>query len=64
MGEWYYPNGSAVSANSARDALYVSREQGSVNLNYRSGAETTSGIYCCVVPTSQGTLHRCAVIGK
>ena len=39
VGEWYYPNGSVISADSARDRLYVMREQMSVSLNHRSGSE-------------------------
>ena len=62
VGDWYYPNGMAVSADSAR-GLYVMREQKRVSLNYRSGS-VPAGLYCCVVPTSQGTLHYCIVIGE
>ena len=62
MGEWYYPNGTVISADSAR-GLYVIREQKSVSLNYRSGA-VPAGLYCCVVPTSQGTQVSCAIFGE
>ena len=66
MGEWYYPNGSVISADSAREGLYVTREQMSVSLNHRSGSEqtVTAGLYCCVVPISEGTLYSCIVLGK
>ena len=67
LGVWHYPNGSVVSADSGRDGqLYVSREQMSVSLNYRSGAArtVTAGLYCCDIPTSQGILHKCVVIGE
>ena len=62
MGEWYYPNGSVISADSAR-GMYVIRKQKSVSLNYRSGS-VPAGLYCCVVPTSQGTQVSCAIFGK
>ena len=62
MGEWYYPNGTVISADSAR-GLYVIREQKSVSLNYRSGS-VPAGLYCCVVPTSQGTQVSCAIFGE
>ena len=66
MGEWYYPNGSVISADSAKDGLYVTREQMSVSLNHRSGSEqtVTAGLYCCGLPTSEGTLYSCIVLGK
>ena len=41
----------------------MTREQKSVSLNYRSGA-VPAGLYCCVVPTSQGRQHFCAILGE
>ena len=66
MGEWYYPNGSVISADSAREGLYVMREQMSVSLNHRSGSEqtVTAGLYCCGLSSSQGTLYSCIMLGK
>ena len=66
VGEWYYPNGSVISADSARRGLYVTREQMSVSLNHRSGSKqtVTSGLYCCAVPTSERELiYSCIILG-
>ena len=64
-GVWYYPNGSVIGADLGSDGLYVNREQMSVSLNYRSGAATvTAGLYCCVLPTSQGNHHYCILLGN
>ena len=66
MGEWYYPNGSVISADSARDGLYVMREQMSVSLNHRSGSEqtVTAGLYCCLLPTTEGEFYSCITLGN
>ena len=65
VGEWHYPNGSVIGADS-EGGLYVVREKMRVNLNYRSGSEqtVTAGIYCCVVPTRMEDLHSCVLLGE
>ena len=66
VGEWYYPNGSAISADSEKDGLYVSREQMRVSLNYRSTGTVTvaAGLYCCIVPTTHGLQVFCVKLGE
>ena len=61
LGEWHYPNGSAVGEESG---LYVRRDQMTISLNRRENpVDVPSGVYCCVVPTTQGILASCIEIG-
>ena len=66
IGEWYYPNGSAISADSEKDGLYVSREQMKISLSYRSTGTVTveAGLYCCAVPTTHGLQIFCVKLGE
>ena len=61
VGEWHYPNGSVVGKESG---LYVRRDQMTISLNHREDpVDVPSGVYCCVVPTTQGVLASCIEIG-
>ena len=65
LGEWHYPDGSAVGSSREGDGLYVSRGQMSISLNHRGdGNSVFGGIYCCVVPTTEGVFDSCVKIGK
>ena len=50
MGEWYFPNGSAVKIEGAGEAFYRNRGQGVVHLHRRHNAMMPIGPFCCVVP--------------
>lgn len=51
-GEWYYPNGSAVSIEGNKEDFYRSRGSRVVRLNRRNNAVGPTGIYCCDIPGS------------
>ena len=61
QGNWYYPNGSLVTSEGE---WYVTRGDEMVSLNRRTSAQTPGGLYCCVVPTDDGTHTACIVLGK
>ena len=61
QGNWYYPNGSVVSDSGE---WYVTRGDKVVSLNRMTSAQTPGGLYCCVVPTDDGTHTSCIVLGK
>ena len=64
LGEWHYPNGSAVGMKIEGNGLYTSRDQMAISLNHRG--DTTNvpgGVYCCAVPTSKGQETMCANLG-
>ena len=60
-GVWNYPNGLSIGEEGD---LYVNRDLQMVRLNRRSSARVPSGIYCCVVPTSKGSLQQCIFLSK
>ena len=64
VGDWYYPNGSAINADNSTGSVYVSRGHRNMSLNYnRQVLESVAvGLYCCVIPTSQGTQTSCAIL--
>ena len=55
-GEWYFPNGSAVSIEGHMKEFYRSRDSMVVRLNRRHNAVSPTGIYCCDIPGSNGNL--------
>ena len=61
QGNWYYPNGSLVTSEGE---WYVTRGDEMVSLNRRTSAQTPGGLYCCVVPTDDGTHTACIVLSK
>ena len=75
LGEWYYPNGSAVDSIAETDNNHevngskinyflASRSQSSLRL-FRAGAPTERGCFCCVIPDGQGLDQTmCISLGK
>ena len=55
-GEWYFPNGSAVSIEGDMKDFYRSRDSMVVRLNRRYNAVSPTGLYCCDIPDSNGNL--------
>jgi hypothetical protein len=52
VGEWYFPNGSAVSKQGEMKDFYRDREEMMVRLNRRNNATSPIGIYCCDISGS------------
>lgn len=52
-GEWYFPNGSALSTEGH---FYRNREGMMVRLNRRNNTRYPTGIYCCDIPGSNGNM--------
>ena len=50
MGEWLFPNGSAVPIKIQSDGLYRNRGPRVVRLNRKNGTQSPTGLYCCQVP--------------
>ena len=51
IGEWYYPNGSRVPIEGAREPFYRNRnDEGLVMLHRRYYSLYPTGLYCCVLP--------------
>ena len=64
LGQWFYPNGSAVPIEGAGYDLYRNRGRSVVRLNRRRNGTSPTGLYCCEVPDSTFTTQRiCANIG-
>ena len=64
LGQWFFPNGSAVQSKGAGYDFYRNRGRSVVRLNLRNNASSPTGLYCCEVPDSNFTIHRvCANIG-
>ena len=53
LGEWYFPNGSALSSNSG-NSIYTKRNTGVVRLNRRNNAQSPTGVYRCEIPDASG----------
>jgi len=51
-GNWYFPNGTEVPANSTGWSFYTTRGPGVVRLHHHAGG--VSGIYHCVIPDQSG----------
>lgn len=59
LGQWYNPNGSVIGDGGG---LYVSRGEKRISLKGRDNVEPAGGLYCCIVPTTEGVLASCARI--
>ena len=60
IGEWYYPNGSAVPILDAGAPFYRDRtDQRLVRLHRRSPHDATdpTGLFCCELPDASNTNH-------
>ena len=62
VGEWYYPNGSAVPIQNAGAPFYRNRDEGIVRLNRRNHSATYSiGSFCCVLPDASERSHTLCI---
>ena len=65
LGEWLYPNGSAVEPSMSGNDFYRNRGPSLVRLNRRNNATSPEGQFCCVVPDATFTnVTVCANICK
>ena len=63
IGEWYYPNGSAVPIQNAGAPFYRNRDEGIVRLNQRNHSATSYSIgsFCCVLPDASDRSHTLCI---
>ena len=64
FGEWYYPNGSAVSIDGMGNSFYRDRgNDGTVRLHRRGIASLSAamGQYCCEIPNANDITQRLCV---
>ena len=65
LGDWFYPNGTAVDIKNSGDDIYRNRGPRVVRLNRRNNAMSPTGQYCCVVPDATFTnMITCIDIGE
>ena len=57
MGEFYYPNGAAVSVSSAGHAFYRDRKDMRIRLNRRDSVQAPTGRFRCDIPDASGTIQ-------
>lgn len=58
IGEWYYPNGTTVPIEGGGYGFYRNREgNGTVRLNRRNNAVSSTGLFHCEVPDANGVNH-------
>ena len=63
VGEWYFPNGSAVKIEGAGEAFYRNRGPRMVRLHRRYNAMMPTGPFCCVVPdTNRVDQTTCIIV--
>ena len=66
IGEWQFPNGTAVPLIGSATTFYRNRGSGdgAVNLNRLNDVMMPTGRFCCVVPDATNTdVTMCAIIG-
>ena len=64
LGEWFYPNGSAVDVSDSGNNFYRNRDQSVVRLNRRNNAVSPTGLFYCEVPDALPVnIKVCANIG-
>ena len=63
MGEWFFPNETALGSNGAGENIYHDRtgaesalpvSDATVRLHRRNGAPGPTGLYHCVIPDNAG----------
>lgn len=54
IGEWYFPNGSAIDTIHSGNDMYVSRYSGEVHLHRRRDVQTPTGMFHCTIPDISG----------
>ena len=65
LGNWFYPNGTAVPVDGDGYDFYRNRDTGIVRLNRRNNAMSPTGLFCCVVPDATFTnTNTCINIGE
>ena len=65
LGEWFFPNGSAVPISSAGGDFYRTRGPSVVRLHCRNNATSPIGQFCCEVPDATSiNMSVCANIGE
>ena len=62
VGEWYFPNGSAVKIEGAGEAFYRNRGPSVVRLHRRHNVMMPTGSFCCVVSDANGIDQKACVI--
>ena len=62
IGEWYFPNGSAVRIEGAGDAFYKNRGPSMVRLYRRFNTTVPTGTFCCVVPDTNGMNQTACIL--
>ena len=55
LGQWLYPNGSAVGVKSDGQDFYIDRGPSVVRLNRKNNVTRTSGQFCCAIPDATFT---------
>ena len=66
-GEWKYPNGTNVLGSkmaAPTDDYFRSRNKQLIRIHRRNNANSPTGTYCCVIPTSGGERTFCANLGE
>ena len=64
FGEWFYPNGSAVSFDGSGNSFYRDRgDDGTVRLHRRgiTSLSAAMGLYCCEIPNMTDVNHTLCV---
>lgn len=57
IGQWYFPNGSALLINGDGHDIYRNRDDvGNVRLNRRNNAMGPRGLYTCEIPNTRNEL--------
>ena len=65
LGDWFYPNGSAVPVHGSGYDFYRNRGTGIVRLYRRNNTISITGQFCCVVPDALDVMQRvCATISE
>ncbi len=54
LGEWYFPNGSAVAINRDGTAMYRNQGPSVVRLNQKNTSLSPAGIFHCKIPLENG----------
>ena len=61
LGQWLYPNGSAVGVMGGREDFYIDRGSSVVRLHRRINVMSPTGNFCCEVPDATSTNMRICI---
>ena len=67
IGEWMFPDGTYVLGSimaAPTDNYFRTRNEQLIRLHRRNNANSPTGLYCCVIPTSGGMETFCANLGE